>query len=123
MVYDEPCLTITGAATREFIHPGEDRPLTNRECARVQTFPDAFEFVGTGAQRIQQIGNAIPPKLAQVFAEHIGHCGFDATDDAGRGLLLGFLLTKTSGMSPALEATRAKFQSLLMVPRQMALFA
>ncbi len=123
LVYDEPCLTITGAATREFIHPVEDRPLTNRECARVQTFPDTFEFVGTGSQRIQQIGNAIPPKLAQVFAEHIGHCGFDATDDAGRGLLLGFLLTKTSGMSPALEATKARFQSLLKVPGQMALFA
>ena len=44
--FDEPCLTITGAATREFIHPEENRPLTIRECARIQTFPDWFDFCG-----------------------------------------------------------------------------
>ena len=48
--YDEPCLTITSAATSEFVHPSCDRMLTIRECARVQTFPDGFLFSGTDAQ-------------------------------------------------------------------------
>lgn len=47
----EPCLTITGAATRELIHPTENRPLTIREAARIQTFPDDFEFSGTPSQK------------------------------------------------------------------------
>ncbi len=46
---DEPSLTITSAATREFVHPTENRLLTLRECARLQTFPDSFEFAGSGA--------------------------------------------------------------------------
>src|SRR5262249_12652934 len=41
------CLTITGAATSEFVHPHEDRTLTPRECARVQSFFDAFQFHGS----------------------------------------------------------------------------
>src|SRR5208283_1510731 len=64
LVLDEPSLTITSAATREFIHPTEQRTLTIRECARIQTFPDYFEFVGSQGDKIQQIGNAIPPLLA-----------------------------------------------------------
>ncbi len=66
---DEPSLTITSAATREFVHPTEDRLLTLRECARLQTFPDSFVFAGSAASRIQQIGNAIPPMLARTVAE------------------------------------------------------
>jgi DNA (cytosine-5)-methyltransferase 1 len=68
---DEPSLTITSAATREFVHPTEDRLLTLRECARLQTFPDWFEFAGGAASRIRQIGNAIPPMLARAVGEHI----------------------------------------------------
>ena len=67
--YDEPCLTITSAATAEFIHPVLDRMLTIRECARIQTFPDDFSFFGTDAQKMQQIGNAIPPAFAKQIAE------------------------------------------------------
>src|SRR5208282_3891462 len=49
---DEPSLTITSAATREFVHPTEDRLLRLRECARLQTFPDHFVFAGSAASRI-----------------------------------------------------------------------
>jgi DNA (cytosine-5)-methyltransferase 1 len=121
LFYDEPCLTITGAATREFIHPQEDRALTIRECARIQTFPDSFEFSGTSADRIQQIGNAIPPALARLFANKVQSCGFERVDNRD-GQLLGFALTKASAMSPALERTHARLNSLLSGQVQMSLF-
>lgn len=113
LIADEPCLTITGAATRELIHPLENRPLTIRESARIQTFPDDFIFYGNASQKIQQIGNAIPPILARVFAEHIkDDYGFNGTVKE-EGKLLGFLLTKAGAMSPALKKTETLLLSLL----------
>lgn len=103
---DEPCLTITSAAIREFIHPKEDRPLTIRECARIQTFPDDFIFKGNTQQVIQQIGNAIPPHLAKIFALHIRSLGMSKLNDLNENVgLQGFSLTKAQAMSPALENT------------------
>ncbi len=102
---DEPCLTITGAAIREFIHPTQHRSLTIRECARIQTFPDDFLFIGSTAEKIQQIGNAIPPLLANIFAKHIRGLGFENTEIKGMGSLLDFTLTKSEGLSPALQKT------------------
>jgi DNA (cytosine-5)-methyltransferase 1 len=122
LFYDEPCLTVTGAATRELIHPIEDRPLTIRECARVQTFPDAFSFEGSAEQRIQQIGNAIPPRLAEVFGKHVLHCGFDRVVEGGPGRLVGFSLTKASAISPALAHTRSRLLMLTGSHEQATLF-
>jgi DNA (cytosine-5)-methyltransferase 1 len=103
---DEPSLTITSAATREFVHPIEDRLLTLRECARLQTFPDWFVFTGSAASRIQQIGNAIPPMLARTMAEHImGSYGFQAGYLCAARPTLRFCLTRSEGMSPALART------------------
>jgi len=115
---DEPSLTITGAATREFIHPTEDRTLTIREAARAQTFPDDFTFVGSQSDRIQQIGNAIPPLLARVFAEHITAQGSRRTPHDGEGKFLGFKLTKAQGLSPALERTSGLLNSMLSTEHQ-----
>ncbi|EGJ33707.1 MULTISPECIES: DNA cytosine methyltransferase [Moorena] len=110
---NEPSLTITGAATRELIHPVENRPLTIREAARIQTFPDDFVFCGNASQKIQQIGNAIPPILARVFAEHIrDNYGFEG-DQENPGRMLGFLLTKAEAMSPALKNTEILLNSLM----------
>ncbi len=111
---DEPSLTITSAATREFVHPTEDRFLTLRECARLQTFPDCFVFAGNAASRSQQIGNAIPPMLAQAVAEHIAqNFGFQARySDAGRPVLR-FRLTRSEGMSPALARTEFLLSELI----------
>ncbi|WP_208458407.1 DNA (cytosine-5-)-methyltransferase [Burkholderia multivorans] len=53
------------------IHPYQDRALTPREGARLQSFPDTFTFVGTTAQVVKQIGNAVPPALGTVIAEAI----------------------------------------------------
>lgn len=54
-----------------YIHPAEARTLTVREAARVQTFPDRFRFSGTRSHAFRQIGNAVPPRLAQVIASEI----------------------------------------------------
>lgn len=116
LVPEEPSLTITGASTREFVHPFQNRFLTLRECARIQTFPDWFIFAGNNASKIQQVGNAIPPLLARRFAEHIRNAyGFtsDSTQH-DRGKLLGYQLTKASAMSPVLASTDKQLNELLV---------
>jgi hypothetical protein len=45
--------------------------MTVRESARLQTFPDSFEFRGCTARQFTQVGNAVPPLLAEVLARHI----------------------------------------------------
>lgn len=51
-----------------FIHPYENRTITPREAARIQSFPDDFEFKGSKTSIHTQIGNAVPPKLAYFIA-------------------------------------------------------
>ena len=122
LVYDEPSLTITGASTREFIHPVQDRPLTIREAARIQTFPDSFIFEGNNSEKIQQIGNAIPPLLARIFAEHIKNdYGFE-TGDMQKGNLIDYSLTKAEAMSPALFKTKELLDKLKYPELQLELF-
>lgn len=58
-------------ASNRCIHPIQDRALTPREGARIQSFPDRFQFKGTNAQIVKQIGNAVPPLLGKVIAEAI----------------------------------------------------
>jgi len=109
----EPSLTITGAAIREFVHPNQDRTLTVRECARLQTFPDTFRFCGSTSDKIRQIGNAIPPDLAYQFALHIAtKYGFEGHSPQ-HGALLGFELTKATAMSPALANTDKRLREML----------
>ena len=121
---DEPSLTITSAATREFVHPTEDRLLTLRECARLQTFPDSFVFAGSAASRIQQIGNAIPPILARTVAEHIAmNYGFQLRYSVFETPKLRFRLTRSDGMSPALARTESMLTELIASKvLQLALF-
>jgi len=72
--FDEPAPTILTEpqnASTSLCHPTEDRPLTVRECARIQTFPDDWEFVGRGAEQYRLVGNAVPVLLAQAIGAHI----------------------------------------------------
>lgn len=68
MSWDEPCLTLTCSPAQkqtERCHPDETRPFTVREYARIQTFPDCWEFAGSIAAQYQQIGNAVPVNMAE----------------------------------------------------------
>ncbi len=76
---DLPSPTVTRSGYRDFIHPFEDRMLTVRELANLQSFPENWEFIGvrldsysskrkTTMTQFGQVGNAVPPKLAEVIA-------------------------------------------------------
>ena len=52
-----------------YLHPSQHRPITHREAARLQSFPDDFRFIGSKIEIAKQIGNAVPPLLAQRVAE------------------------------------------------------
>ncbi|MGJ0357338.1 DNA cytosine methyltransferase [Aliarcobacter butzleri] len=67
--WDTPSDTIT-ASTPE-IHPNKHRRLSVRECARIQTFPDTFIFTGSLSSQHRQVGNAVPPLLANQIAKEI----------------------------------------------------
>lgn len=65
---DEPCLTVLTTPQMkqtERCHPIEVRPFSIRENARIQSFPDDWEFTGTVASKYKQIGNAVPCNLAK----------------------------------------------------------
>lgn len=72
--WDEPCLTLTTSPSQkqtERCHPDETRPFTIREYARIQTFPDNWEFMGSVSSQYKQIGNAVPSKLAEEVGKKI----------------------------------------------------
>lgn len=72
LCWDEQAPTITTRfdtpAGGRFIHPTEDRTLTPREAARIQSFPDDFVFYGSKTSVCKQIGNAVPPKVSYFLA-------------------------------------------------------
>lgn len=55
----------------KFTHPYLNRAITVREAARIQSFPDTFVFLGTKCSQMKQVGNAVPPLLAQAIADVI----------------------------------------------------
>lgn len=72
--WDKPAPTIPCSPAQkqtELCHPEKTRPLKIRECARVQTFPDDYEFIGSIASQYKQIGNAVPVILGKALGEAI----------------------------------------------------
>lgn len=72
--WDEPSLTLLCSPSQkqtERCHPDETRPLTIREYARIQTFPDNWDFVGSVNEQYKQIGNAVPVNLAHAVGVSI----------------------------------------------------
>ena len=74
---DAPSTTITTRfdtpSGGRFTHPVEDRTITPREAARIQSFPDKFTFYGSRTSICKQIGNAVPPKMAFFLATLVKH--------------------------------------------------
>ena len=78
---NEPSPTVTSHCLDEFVHPTYNRALTLRECARLQSFPDSYDFVGgpyivphidrTVQDKYEQIGDAVPPLLAYAWGLQI----------------------------------------------------
>ncbi len=72
---EEPSTTLTvnfvHPASNRCIHPTQDRALTPREGARIQSFDDDFAFRGTRTQVVKQIGEAVPPLLGRAIAESL----------------------------------------------------
>ena len=76
MRWDEPGPTVVAHLEKDgymFVHPGEDRTISVREAARMQSFPDAFDFSAGGevsfTRQYKQIGNAVPPLLGLAIGE------------------------------------------------------
>jgi DNA (cytosine-5)-methyltransferase 1 len=75
MSANETAVTITTRfdtpSSGQFTHPFLDRAITVREAARIQSFPDSFIFYGTKSSQMKQVGNAVPPLLANSIARQI----------------------------------------------------
>lgn len=92
---DKPSPTVTRSGYRDFIHPYEDRMLTVRELACLQSFPLDWEFKGvrldsysskrdTTMTQFGQVGNAVPPKMSEAIATAIMTQWFNSDDGEGK---------------------------------------
>ena len=78
---NEASPTVTSHCLDEFVHPTQNRALTVRECARLQSFPDSYDFCGgpylvahddkIQQDKYEQIGDAVPPLLAYAWGTQI----------------------------------------------------
>jgi DNA (cytosine-5)-methyltransferase 1 len=91
--------TITAHIAKDgysYIHPEQDRTLTVREAARIQTFPDEYRFAGPPSAAFKQIGNAVPPRLGEYLGVQIlrsvstGEISIGSTRDTSRLLSTWF---------------------------------
>ena len=73
LLYNQPSGTVVNVRKSMWIHPTKNRAVSIREAARLQSFPDNFKFIGTKDSQYQQVGNAVPPILAEAIAEHLAN--------------------------------------------------
>lgn len=83
--WDRPSVTIRTEFYKpekgRYLHPDQNRPITHREAARIQSFPDRFLFEGSKVEIARQIGNAVPPLLASAIADEVIACLEMKTDE------------------------------------------
>jgi len=76
--WDRPSVTIRTEFFKpekgRYLHPEQNRPITHREAARIQSFPDSFKFKGSKIEIARQIGNAVPPLMAKAIAKQVVAC-------------------------------------------------
>ncbi|HEY3924647.1 MAG TPA: DNA (cytosine-5-)-methyltransferase [Acidothermaceae bacterium] len=110
---DDVSRTITAHIAKDgywYIHPEQNRTLTVREAARIQTFPDWFRFAGPPSVAFKQIGNAVPPRLGCAVGSAL-RASLEtttapppSTEDVGNALASWFRMDKQSSL-PWLHAT------------------
>ena len=66
----KPCFTIDTGHNHQF-HYRANRVPTVRESARIQSFPDSFKFIGIKTSQLKQVGNAVPPLMAEAIAKSV----------------------------------------------------
>ena len=75
--WDRPSVTIRTEFFKpekgRYLHPVQHRPITHREAARIQSFPDKFKFSGSKIEMARQIGNAVPPTLGKHVASSVNN--------------------------------------------------
>ncbi|MBZ9572555.1 DNA cytosine methyltransferase [Patescibacteria group bacterium] len=69
LIYDEPSVVISNYRKNMLIHPEQNRGLSVREAARIQSFPDSYIFFGEFGSQQQQVANAVPPIMAEKIGE------------------------------------------------------
>jgi len=67
----KPSVTIANPRKQILLHPTENRILSVRECARIQSFPDDFVFYGNLSDKQQQVADAVPPLMSEAIAKEI----------------------------------------------------
>ena len=102
--WDRPSVTIRTEFFKpekgRYLHPVQHRPITHREAARIQSFPDDFRFVGSKIEIAKQIGNAVPPQLAARIADAV--YTLILSKDASK-CRMSLTKTKEAGSCPELE--------------------
>lgn len=83
---DEPAKTVKANNGGVFIHYAKDRTMTPRELARLQSFPDNYQFSGCKGDVLKQIGNAVPPLLASAIGIRLRQM-LDSLNDGANGLI------------------------------------
>jgi len=71
LIWDEPSIVVSNFRKNMLIHPEQDRGLSVREAARLQSFPDWYIFYGKLGEQQQQVANAVPPLLAKGLGDKI----------------------------------------------------
>ena len=106
--WDKPSITITqysrNPASGRFTHPEQNRGLTIREAARIQSFPDGFEFEGNLDECFRQIGEAVPPLLSLAIATQVA---INYYSNAKRIEADGIKRSKGRGMNSSVNKSKA----------------